>query len=290
MKKLKRQAPLTAALLLVLGLGSAQAAINPGTQAQGVSGEMFLSVLDVDNATTYAIDLGTTVNQFVDGVAASNFSWTLGPKWADFIANVSGELKFNVAGSNYYTAVSLLSPYYGILVSQTNTQDLIEADPLQVQIANLQGQTLGVKDRVSALNNALPANTPVSAGKTKLTDYAANWDLVSTNTNAFRTDVGIGLWQGSATANSDGTPHLDINGQQNDTLRMIWWHGAGGVAASQVANFDALGGYMSLNIAAGTLNWNAVSAVPLPGAAWMFLGGLVGLLRFSNRACQSVQA
>ncbi|MDT4330621.1 hypothetical protein ACQE3E_00460 [Methylomonas sp. MED-D] len=282
------------AVCMVLGMGSAQAAINPGTQAQQTSGEMFLSVYDVDNATTYGIDLATTVNDFTDNIAnGTSYTWNLGPRWANFIANATGELQWNVLGSNYYTAVSLLDPHYGILVSQTNISDLREADKLLVQVSQLQGQTTGVKNQALALNQALPNSTPiVTPGKTKLTDYAANWDLTTTNSNAFSEEGGIGLFQASAYLYADGTEHTNFFGENDETVRMLFWHTGStpGTTTNSQANFDFMPGYMSLDIASGTLNWNYVTAVPLPGAAWMFLGGLLSLLRFTNRSRQSVQA
>ncbi|OAI21393.1 MULTISPECIES: hypothetical protein [Methylomonas] len=282
------------AVCMVLGMSSAQAAIWYGSQAApSTSGEMFLSVYDVDNATTYGLDLGTTVNDFTDNIAnGTSYSWTLGPRWANFLAGATGELKWNVGGFNMYTAVTKLDPHYGILISQVNTPDMVGADPLLVQISQLQGQTLGVRDQATRLNNALPANTPTHPGTTKLTDWAANWDLTTTNANAFRTDLGVGQFLATATVNADGTEHTDFVGQNDETVRMLFWHtgAAPGTTTNDQASFDFMSGYMSLDLTSGTLNWNYVAPVPLPGAAWMFLGGLLSWLRFTNRSRRSVQA
>lgn len=294
MKQLSRQGyPLAAAICLALGLSSAQAAINPGTQATASSGEMFLSVYDVDNATTYAIDLATTVNQFVDGIVYSSYSWTLGPHWADFIGSATGELKWNVGAFNMYTNVQLLDPHYGSLISQTNITNLNEADPRFVQISQLQGGHTGLRNQAIYLNNALPASTPiVTPGKSKLTDYAANWDLTTTVANAFHDGAGLGMWQANGYLNADGTEHTTIDGENNETVKMVWWHtgSAPGTTTNDWASFDVQSGVMALDLTSGTLNWTAVSEVPLPGAAWMFLGGLLSLLRFTHRGRQSVQA
>lgn len=293
MKQLSRQGyPLAAAVCVALGFGSAQAAINPGTQAEASSGEMFLSVYDVDNATTYAIDLGTTVNDFVDGIAYSSYTWNLGPRWGSFISNATGELKWNVGGFNMYTNVQLLDPHYGNLLSQTNISGLNEADPRFVQISQLQGGQTGLRTQARNLNNALPASTPVNPGKTKLTDYAANWDLITTNANAFSNGLGLGNWQANGYLYADGTEHTTIDGENNETVTMVWWHtgSAPGTTTNDWASFDQESGYMSLDLTSGTLNWNYVTAVPLPGAAWMFLGGLLSLLRVNNRGRQSAQA
>jgi len=107
--KLIKQHSLAAALCLACGLNGAQAAINNGAPlvqplGSGTSGEMFLSVFDSGISTSFAIDLGTTVEDFLASAGNSRY-WDLGSGFTSFAALSTDPLIFNVAGNNTYPAI-----------------------------------------------------------------------------------------------------------------------------------------------------------------------------------------
>lgn len=270
---------LALAICLACGMGSAQAAINYGSQATLSSGELFMQAYDVETTTVFDIDLGTTVESFLS-TAGTDHSWSLGDLFNQFTALSSGSIKFNVGGANLYKPYSATSLSNGVLVSELH--DYQDERHLTNQL--LKNQLKLVSDKALRINVALSA--PDEGGYSQ-TDYAANLSIMTiphsqpstdnTTGAAWVANLGINQWNGSATLRDEAT--------DNDSLDFIWWHQSDGVA-SHMSVLEKQAGVLTLDLANATLNWTATVpvAVPLPGAAWLFMGGLLSMLRLQVRS------
>ncbi|MBD9360603.1 hypothetical protein [Methylomonas fluvii] len=284
MKMVKRQGyQWAAAICLMAGINTAQAAIDNGApliQAGGTgsAGELFLNVWDQAAATSYSIDLGTTVGDFLSGNLSPTFGH-LDQRFIDWAATTSDPLIFNVASNNSY--VGFQDPNMGVLLSRRTGA----SDPGHITVSTLLTWNTRVRDRAIALNIAEVAQNPGATA----TDYAANLSEVTTTGASsyfgytfWTKTMGISGWDGSAKVRSSGV--------EDETLDFYFVHSPGGsVVASTRAVFDKLEGQFSLDIANAKLVWTpTVTAVPLPGAVWLFLGGLVSLLRLQKRVVAEV--
>ena len=275
MKKIKqcfRWCLVLLCLLFRVNLG--QAAISDGSALAGGSsqaGELFLNVWDATAATSYALDLGTTLPTFYASKASTTV-WTLDSAFTAW-AGTADTLTFNVAANNSYVGKN--SSADGLLLSGlTGTPNTYNVN--MTTIAALQNS---ISARAQALN--------VAAGDT--TNYAANLSAVTTDTsNAayfddpfWGTTLGITSYSGSATVRNGGT---------DETLDLVYIHGPGGtVKANTQAIVEILAGNLVLNTSAATLTWvpAPLTAVPIPGAVWLFLTGLFATLRLQKRQFSS---
>ncbi|WP_020483016.1 hypothetical protein [Methylomonas sp. MK1] len=279
MKMVKRQGyQWAAAICLVAGMNSAQAAISNGAPTiqpggSGVAGELFLNVWDQAAATSYSIDLGVTVGDFLAGSQVSSY-WNLDQRFVNWAAATSDPLTFNVAGNNSY--VGLNSADYGVLLSRRTGASA----PGSFSMSALATVTTRISARATALNIAEVAQ---NSGATA-TDYAADLSEVTTTNassyfdKAWGTSMNISGWVGSATVRNGGNP--------DQTLNLFFIHSPGGTVASGTpVVFNELDGFLSLDIASAKLTWTSnVAPVPVPGAVWLFLSGILAVLRVQKRS------
>lgn len=281
MKTVKRQGyQWAAAICLVAGITTAQAAIDNGApliQASGTGnpGEMFLNVWDQAAATSYSIDLGTTVESFLAGSQTAT-SWSLDQRFIDWAATTTDPLTFNVAGNNSY--VGMNSADFGVLMSRTTGT----SKPGSITMVNLQNlYTSRIRDRANALN----ITSGLENGGASPTDFAADLSEVTTSNlssyfgySFWGKSMGIPGWIGSGVVRNGDTP--------DTTVDLYFIHSPGGpVQGSTKAVFDNLDGYLSLDVANAKLSWTPnVAAVPVPGAVWLFLSGMLAVLRVQKRS------
>ncbi|MBD9355270.1 hypothetical protein [Methylomonas albis] len=284
MKNVKRQGyQLAAAICLMAGISNAQAAINNGASSiqaggTGSAGELYLNVWDQAASTSYSIDLGVTVGNFLSGNLPTTFG-QLDQRFINWAATTSDPLIFNVAGNNSY--VPFANSANGVLLSRRTGA----TEPGGITLSTLGTWESRVRDRANALNIAEVAQNPGATA----TDYAANLSEVTTTGASsyfgytfWTQNMGISGWNGSAKVRNSGV--------EDETLDFYFVHSPGGtVGTSTRAIFEKLEGKFSLDIADAKLVWTpTVTAVPLPGAVWLFLGGLVSLLRLQKRAVAAV--
>jgi hypothetical protein len=106
----------------------------------------------------------------------------------------------------------------------------------------------------------------------------------STNPGYFNYAGGWGIGQGVTSQN-----HSTVYGGSGaNSLSVIVYNSPGGnVVSSTPYTTTKPTGYFSLSQTGGSyyLNWTSstVSAVPVPGAVWLFLGGMMTLLGFQKR-------
>lgn len=285
MKTIKRHT-LAVAICLACGVTGAHAAISNGASIAGGSlqdGELFLNVWDQLAQTSYAIDLGTTVNSMYAN-QNSNQVWHLDQRFINWAALTTDTLTFNVAGNNQYVGKNSVLDAV-VLSSLTGYTNIYNANMLGLgAIQN------NVAARALALNIA--SGEPLNLVDPTLNNYAANNNSISVPGDGqpyfdylyWGKTEGIPNYVGSATVR---------NGGVDQTLDLIYLHGPGGTTAvSTKAIVEKFNGYLTLDTSAATLTWhtNAVTAVPLPGAIWMFLSGLLATLGFQKRKSHALSA
>lgn len=171
-----KQHKLAVAICLACGISNAQAAINNGAPTvqplgSGTSGEMFLSVFDSGITTSFAIDLGTTVEDFLS-TAATSRSWDLGSSFTSFAALSTDSLIFNVAGNNTYPGVTTGSADFGVLISRTTGQTYTGGT------LTVGGIGTGFAPKISA--RAISINTGTDGNQT---DFTANNSVTTSDKN-----------------------------------------------------------------------------------------------------------
>jgi hypothetical protein len=289
MKTIKRNYKLAAAICLACGVSSAQAAISTGgwsgdgNLGNDQSGELFLNIWDQTASSSYAIDLGISVDTFVAGSASSHV-WNLDQRFINWAAT-GNPLIFNVAGNNSYTndwAASNFGVLATIRTGQSVGNGTITLTDVDTWISKFESKTNALNTVMNAQNGNLDPDR---------TDFAANLSEVTINTASsayftkeWGTTQGIANWVGSAT----------VRGSSPDqTLDFLFIHSPGGPTATDTtaAIRDRLNGYITLDASAATLTWHSnVAAVPLPASVWMFLSGLLATLRFHKRKIFSLTA
>ena len=275
---------LTAAIMVSAVSVNAQADINPGLGTAGSSsGELFLSVWDQTQLKSYSLDLGVTVDSLLSNTKAAlaavspSNSLSLGSSFASMYQ--SGDtLSFNMVAENKYEGVH--SPNYGIIVSH-NTDALQSLPGLSQATVQTDGTRIG--NWAITLNTAADVynGIPVSTGA-----YGLNLSEVSTfgatgadgNSSYYATSGNWGntlngiIGNGSATATDTATT--------TQALQIAFYGDLGTGVHLNTPEFLGNSLIFSLNAASNTLTWT--SAVPLPGALWLFLSAglsLVGLQR-----------
>lgn len=250
-------------IMLACGANSAQATLMP-------INDVFLNVWDSTTLTSYVADLGVDVNTFAANQATSQ-AFTLSSvfyNWASAAQAAGQTLTYNIAGYNYAkpqgsTADSaMLSYQIGSIPKVDN-----ETSQLYAKLASLQGN---VKSRVTDINT--------------LTGLA---DLVISDTAQGGFNTYIPAW-GTTEGNGTTLRSTTVGNGGLNQLGVTYWNttGVSTIKSNTAVNNQQLAGVFSLDIANSTLNWTAnsapVSAVPVPAAVWLFMGGLMMLRGFQK--------
>lgn len=247
-------------VLWLFGLTSVHAAISDdGIAAAGVSagtgmGDMFFSIYDASNSTALVLDLNLKVADFLANPAAP-FS-VINPAVANFIANGDvTSMQWNVAGVSNGPLPDITSIFLLSTVDPDTTPTPFANASVQQDALNSVGAYL------QSVNNNLIGDVAETAAST--TWLGGDWaDSVGGNAFGYNTasDFESGAFESLAMfrvgLNSDGSAS---ELQSVPGLELVVW------------NLDAGTGELS------------VSAVPIPGAVWLFGSALAGLVGYRRR-------
>jgi hypothetical protein len=240
--------------------GALALAATGAAQASGTNGDVFLSVADQTNNTSYALDLGLNQTTLIANMASASYS---------LVANTDSAFTafYNAAVAAHDTLVysvgsqdgiSGTNPNYGVLttldsngplgggttaLTPTNISAAVSSFVTYTNGLTVGGSTVSPAgaDFTTLLSNNLNGKIPNGNTEASLGNSLDLWGLFS---------PGVGLTHSAASMYN--THFLDT------------------------ANFAVAGGV-------GTLTIAQVSQVPLPAAVWMFGAGLMGMLRLNRR-------
>lgn len=270
MKKLGRYTKLALGCALAMGAGAARADMTPmmWTSSSNLS-DLGLMVWDQNAATSYAVDLNIDLQTFISEEASTNMTWDLDSAFTSF-ASTGDPLTFNIAAANY-----------GVTRSDT-TDSLLFSYPTGYSGSNY---------FASVFSESLVAKNQNVVQQEWTLQGTAGSETVNSSNVAYFADSN-NYWnvgQSIATQNHSSV----YGGSGADSLNVIFYNSPGGTVKSSTSYITTEPtGYFYLSQAAGNyyLNWSAtpaVSAVPVPGAVWMFLGGLMTLQGLRKRKALS---
>lgn len=259
-------------VVLACGVNGAQAA----TLITNLN-DVFLSVWDATSASSYTLDLGVDINTFGTTYGASDHSWALDSVFSGW-TGVGGiahgnQLAFNVAGVNQIVgAATARSSLLNSLVNSFNPLLGTSWPQGGSNYFTFLTEQNNVLHRINDLN--------LSTSSELVTDPTVAAYFVSPN-YPWGVSQHMGQDQSSYVLGTVVDPglynHLNIS--------YVTGTGSGTVTnATQMAT-NILTGFFSLDVANSTLNWTstAVTAVPVPGAVWLFMGGLLSMLGLQKR-------
>lgn len=217
--------------------------------------------------TNTADDGGLVFHLFNTGDTTYSVSYYLGLDLSDFTVAETDQpgltLSWTIAPSNY-AGVDLTQMQWGVVAGNNGVQNTAGSTSLLVTVANGSATTL-------TNNSLIAAADLVDGAYNGANSDAAPLDINTTAFNAedAKSQLGSGFgtagFQWTSAANSDATVAMYLFAQNG---------GRGAGATNSIATQYA--GVWSFDAATGVLTY-AVTAVPLPAAAWLLLSALGGL-------------
>jgi hypothetical protein len=279
---------LALSIMLLCGVSTASAQTvytDIGLPSAG-STDLILSVWDPTSQTSMAIDLGENISQFAtdaSGTITYNLDSTF-QSWVNTASNgntangplgaAGDNLVFNLAASttasNGHSAGNQSEALVSYLYGTTNT---FGAD---LNATNLGGWVGAIQGYIGTISTAPGASELVaSSSQTYFNSPEASWGIgegtIKTTGTLSTTTTSLSTFNAS---NPQSLNALSATILQNPII--------GTIKPNTVDIQTLFTGYFSLNTANDTLVWTpaATSAVPVPGAVWLFLGGLMTMLGF----------
>lgn len=251
----------TAAAVAMLVAGSANAVILRDDLTQSGDGELFINVvLNTASPQTIVLDTNINTHDLVNGTVTS---WTSNAAQTAAVQSLLatpgssiGEFVFD--GGARQDNVSNLDEF-GLFLTNTDSTTL---PPPVNQITQFQNYQTRMFDWLGSVNQVKTITadgvlTPVTSGQGDWTDGFQGWDGNGLTLNWLTT---------TDTAVTNSLP-----------LYRYYYEPTG-------ANVSELYGLINIDTSTGVVSYNAaVSAVPVPAAAWLFGSGLMGLVGIARR-------
>ncbi len=236
--------------------------IDSDYDARDGSGDLFINIFrDTASPATIVLNTNVNLNDIVNGTVTS---WTSN---AAQTAAVSSFLATaNVQDFRFDAGGGQRSDYdpnkFGVWMTNTNIDNVVF--PLPDDFVGLQAMTYRLHIWVQEVNQNTNTNDDgllVPAGPGEYGDASNDfyWDI----------DGETIAWS----TTTDTTPGNDLS------LYRFWYKPENGTFVPTVD----LMGYIGIDPATGVVSYNAVSAVPVPAAVWLFGSGLVGMVGVARR-------
>jgi len=249
----------TAAAVAMLVAGGANAAILGDQTTQNGTGELFINVvLNTATPATIVLDTNIIANDLVSGAVTS---WTSNAAQTSAVQNLLS-LSTSLSDFSFDAGArqnNVANPdQLGLFLTNTNPDQPV---PPGSQVNTFLGYGEKMNFWLQSVNQVpnLTADgslTPVNSGVGDWTDPFQNWSGNSDTIN----------W----TTTTDTTV-----GNSLPLYRYFY--------NSALDPLTELYGFIDINASTGVVSYNAVSAVPVPAAAWLFGSGLMGMVGVARR-------
>jgi len=267
MSKASIYCKLALGVLLASGVNMAQADLTPVALTNGNTTDLVFTAWDPIAQDSYAVDLNLDIQSFWSAAGSTNYTWDLDSQFSSFAA-AGNPITFNLAAENWVTPPAGITNDSLLETFQTgSTKQTIKPEYIYM----FENQNI-VQGYFQTVANAGGQEVFTSAQSGYFVDQSGDW----------------GTGQGSPSTN-----HSTIFGGGGvDELTAVYYHTTGaspGTGSTAVSLTDSTG-YFSISQSGSNyyLNWTSnVSAVPVPGAVWLFLGGLMSMLGLQKRKSSS---
>mgnify|MGYP000436339531 CR=1 FL=1 len=252
--------------MAIAAASSANAALQLGNVSNNEAGELFITMWNKDNQTSFVQDLNLFVSDlnYNTGVIADGTTITLSQQAIDALG--AGDISWTVAGANSdKTTNEFDRDLFPANQWRDNDSMLFTANETPFKSPT----TTTVENKLFAAWGAVEAK--VNASTNTITDVYQ----LDGNTYFGAPDWGLGMGLisadfGFAYANGTNDGTMDLFGFQ---YRDDKYDDGTGLGDEQYH----LKQYGSFTLSGNELTFNTVSAVPVPAAAWLFGSALVGL-------------
>jgi|GEM_PF-2446981 len=249
----------TAAAVAMLVAGSANAAILSDATQSG-DGELFINiVLNTVTPATIVLDTNINTHDLVNGTVTN---WTSNAAQTAAVQNLFAtpgssisEFVFDAGARQDNNAVL---DEFGLFLTNTDSTTL---PPPVSQINTFSGFSTRMRDWLNSVNQVSDITAdgvlnPVNSGQGDWTDpfqgWSGNGDTINWLTT---TDTAV-----------------------TNSLALYRYY-----YQPDFSNVSELYGFIDIDTSTGVVSYSAVSAVPVPAAAWLFGSGLMGLVSVARR-------
>ncbi len=266
---MKNLTKLAAAVSLVLAAGNASATLLvPSNATDGVS-QLLFSLEDNNAASanfkhTFALDLslgqpGLNYSSFLnDTFGSTTLTWDLSTvsQFANFAADTAS-LRWSVLGGDQRTTANAATTWGALATSHNGAADFPVLNGTNV-VRTALTTTGSIGAYYGYVNGLIGANQAVDIANASVTNSQYQ-DRINN----------LGGLQDSTGLHTTGEGGNDL-----------WRATLATTGAGDAIQYSKLG---SFTLTGNTLSYNAISAVPVPAAVWLFGSALLGMLGFTRR-------
>ncbi|AEF99356.1 VPLPA-CTERM sorting domain-containing protein [Methylomonas methanica] len=259
MKILAKSVAVAAIAMSVTGV--AEARIQTIGDATADGSELLLNVVNYTAQNSYTLDLGVTI--------------------AQFLANPSQSLSFSLSDANFQSFTSAYTAGDNVTWGVSGGHGLLNEES-DLPIYGFYTTSVD-SNPLNFAQNGLQISTSMSEWN-DMVGFVQTQDSNANNLSTFKTVGEQGYTAVPYGNNFNGTLQFVAQGQLGAALAFVHEKINAEDGTFDTGELEIFANVWKLDLAGGSLTYSAAtSAVPLPGAVWMFGAALMGMLGVNRR-------